>query len=74
MNLKKEKWHFWIAAIIKSQEKPQKNEVLEHLKYFESGLLYFIKSIIVSESSTEEGAMRKKLLGVRQVNYELIMN
>lgn len=69
MNLKKEKWHFWIATIIKSQEKSQKNEeMLEHLKYFESGLLYFIKSIIVSESSTEEGAMRKKLLGVRQVN------
>lgn len=42
--------------------------MLEHLKYFESGLLYFIKSIIVSEGSTEEGAMRKKLLGVRQVN------
>ena len=69
MILKKEKWHYWIATIIKSQEKPQKNEeVIEHLKYFESGLLYFIKSIIVSESSPEEGAMRKKLLGVRQVN------
>lgn len=38
--------------------KTAKNEeMLEHLKYFESDLLYFIKSIIVSESSTEEGAM-----------------
>lgn len=49
--------------------KTAKNEeMLEHLKYFESDLLYFIKSIIVSESSTEEGAMWKNLLGVRQVN------
>ena len=54
--------------ILNHQKNHKNEEMLEHLKYFESGLLYFIKSIIVSESSTEEGAMRKKLLGVRQVN------
>lgn len=43
----------------KTARKKENEEILEPLKYFESGLLYFIISIIVNESSTGERTMSK---------------
>lgn len=45
---------FLNTTMIKPQEKSKKEEMLEHLKYFESGLHYFTISLIVGENSTAE--------------------